>query len=170
MKTFSLFIGVLLASGPAIAGPEQTGKPLQVCEQQNAQCMKQCDKQKRMWFFKGEAYESCAEKCEARHQSCLANDMNDDKFEVIPPRGEAEKRRGSKDRGKQPPVSMDEAEEEDLESVDKPAEEKRAGAGEHQGKGQGKGKGKGQGGGQGKNKDKKADELDPPKAADDDGN
>lgn len=67
-----LALGTLLFAAAAFAGPQEAGKPAQACEKQHAQCMKQCDKEKTAWFFKGEAYDSCAEKCEARNESCAA--------------------------------------------------------------------------------------------------
>lgn len=79
IMTTTLFATMFLATS-AMAGPQsgagteehERGKPAAACEKQHQQCMKQCDKEKRMWFFKGEAYETCAETCEARQESCMA--------------------------------------------------------------------------------------------------
>lgn len=70
-NSWVLVLGALLPLA-AVAGQPAGGKPDAACEKQHAQCMKQCDKEKRLWLFKGEAYESCAEKCEARAMSCAA--------------------------------------------------------------------------------------------------
>lgn len=75
-----LIAGIMLGwavAAVAVAGPETRGKPEAACEKQAAQCMKQCDKEKRMWFFKGEAYESCAARCEARENECRATGMDE---------------------------------------------------------------------------------------------
>lgn len=75
---FSILIAVfgLAMHVPAQAAPERAAGPgnersQQICEKQEAQCLKQCDKEKMLWFFKGEAFENCADKCAARHTQCL---------------------------------------------------------------------------------------------------
>ena len=75
---FKYFMTSVLAAGcvalaaAASAAPAERGKPEQACEKQQQQCMKQCDKEKTLWLFKGEAFESCAAKCDARQTECLA--------------------------------------------------------------------------------------------------
>lgn len=101
-KSWVLVVGALLPLA-AVAGQPGGGKPDAACEKQRAQCMKQCDKEKRLWLFKGEAYESCAEKCDARARSCAAtgNGKDNDRDEADEDRRQDADRRQDDDRPRQ---------------------------------------------------------------------
>jgi len=82
-----LLLGLLCFTGAIFAAPGKPaeaagGKPAQVCDKQQQQCAKQCDKEKKFWFFKGEAYESCAAKCDARHAACMETGQGDNSQEA----------------------------------------------------------------------------------------
>lgn len=62
------FIGV-----PAAMAAQGGDKAESACVQQFEQCSKQCDKQKTMWFFKGQAYQACVDKCVSQREACLAS-------------------------------------------------------------------------------------------------
>lgn len=143
MKSF-LSLCLLLFTAIAFAGPQEAGKPEEACEKQHAQCMKQCDKEKTAWFFKGEAYDSCATKCEARHSSCEATGTGD---AVRDDAG----RRGS---------GQADAARERSDSEDQPQAEEIPEAGDDESDAAGdKGKGKDRAGGRGgKDKDRDAED------------
>lgn len=108
MKQQILILAVLaLVPGLVMAQAANggAGKPAKACEKQQAQCMKQCDKEKSFWFFKGEAYGDCASKCEARMTSCMATGV-----------GAADQMRGR---------AMDDADEDRREAAEDRREERR---------------------------------------------
>lgn len=137
----SMFLATTLVAGPqsgAGAEERERGKPMAACEKQHQQCMKQCDKEKRMWFFKGEAYETCAEKCEARQQSCMstgrgmpadgdADDRRETRREDAEERREA-RREDSAERREEMREDADERREEMREDADERREEMREAA------------------------------------------
>lgn len=69
---FSLALAGPLMAANAPADAAGSVGPEAVCERQQQQCAKQCDKEKTLWFFKGEAYDSCLDKCDARLESCMS--------------------------------------------------------------------------------------------------
>ncbi|MBW3567364.1 MAG: hypothetical protein KY410_05295 [Proteobacteria bacterium] len=141
MKTFFFLITGLLLASPVAAAPESGGKPTQACEKQHEQCMKQCDKEKRAWFFKGEAYDTCAAKCEARNESCMATGMQDEDEA----KGEKAKRRRDMNRDRLDEESGSEDEPEARTPTDADNADTDAAEGQGTGKGQGKGKERGAG-------------------------
>lgn len=68
MKRIIVLLAVLFSPSLLAGQPAQPSEKR--CEKQHAQCMKQCDKEKTLWMFKGEKYETCAEKCTARQNAC----------------------------------------------------------------------------------------------------
>ncbi|MDX1443315.1 MAG: hypothetical protein R3270_05995, partial [Gammaproteobacteria bacterium] len=122
MKKVMMLLAVAgLFSVPVQAGPEDAamapdGKPMAACDKQKSQCTKQCDKEKRLWFFKGEAYETCAEKCESRHASCMDTVVEDERL----PKGmrdEEEDRRDAAEDRREDAEEMAEDRREDAEEM-----------------------------------------------------
>lgn len=124
-----LSLSMLLFAATAFAGEQPAGKPAQACEKQHAQCMKQCDKEKTAWFFKGEAYDSCAAKCEARLESCAATGTGDAMRDEAAERG----RRGQADAARERSDSEDQPLAEEIPETDDDA---------NAGKGKGKDRGR----------------------------
>lgn len=177
----TMFLATSLVAGPqsdAGAAERERGKPAEACEKQYQQCMKPCDKEKRMWFFKGEAYDTCAEKCEARLQSCMSTgrgmptgDDAADRRETM--REDAAERReeireDTDERREEMREDADERRKEMREDADQRRDEARAAAEERRGEddeaeaeaedddgdGNDRGKGKGKDKGKGKNENR----------------
>jgi hypothetical protein len=73
MRRWIILFAFFFLSIPAAMAAQGSGKPDSACAQQFEQCNKQCDKRKALWFFKGEAYKTCADKCVARREACIAS-------------------------------------------------------------------------------------------------
>lgn len=126
MKTL-LSLCLLLVGTAVFGAAQEVGKPAEACERQHAQCMKQCDKEKRAWFFKGEAYDNCAAKCDARMASCAATGGGADA------RGETERRGNRADATRDTTDSEDQPQAEEVPEADEGGAD--AAAGQRDGKG-----------------------------------
>ena len=70
MKRMMILLAVLFS--PVLFAGQPAQESESRCDKQHAQCMKQCDKEKSFWMFKGEKYDTCAAKCTARQDACAA--------------------------------------------------------------------------------------------------
>ena len=126
----TVMIMVMAVAAPVAAAPESQAMvkdrdALAPCEKQKSQCMKQCDKEKTLWFFKGESFRNCSDKCDSRHAQCVskvAERAAEERGEVRPRTNEdlADERRDDAEERRREAA---EAGEEAREEADKRAKE-----------------------------------------------
>ena len=89
MNRTALLLASVLPVTP-LAASEAVEKA-EACDQQQSLCMQQCDGEKVLWLFRGEAYDRCAQACETDLKLCTGVETGDDAFEVIRRRSDVDR-------------------------------------------------------------------------------